>query len=487
VTRLSGCAAVALILACSADRGPPTAQPDAVVDAHVVDATGPDFGPPPAPEPSPRLTALVGPQIEAGAQIGLYGRNPADGQSVGMAGDAPIFAAELARLLPVVVYADALAAGGVGTDERLTVSAEHLRGRGLRADDVGSDFPATDLARRTLLQNDRTAEAVLVARLGGAPAIEEAMARWAIDGLPGYLEPCERDRAFAVGLDPRFADVDCGALGAFLHGANAAGLTPDPFPEMPVYDADVRRAAVLALSAHPRGASTPRGWGQLLSRLVHRTLHGGIPDAWVLSVLDDGLGADGGGDGVPPSAWVGALGTSGYGGTHWLGRVRRGDEVFVGALHAVGHGENLAGWTADVVGATWYAVMGSREPWPPIPLAPRHGFHSAWVLPGEAADACDGAPARFDDQLRCRRDAATGVFEAHDRTAVSAVFDSPPALEVAWFWSDPDGRRRRFQKRLPIGPWWVWTRGHRPLTPGEWHAVIYVNGDAQSTTPFTVR
>ena len=487
MTRFSGCAAVVLLFACTADRGPPKAVPDAIFDARIVDATGPDFGLPPAPEPGARLRPQIDDTLNEAAQIGLYAHNPANGQSVASGGDVPLFDGESARLIPVLVYAEALSTGRVGASESFTISQEHLRGRGLRAEDVGAQRPASDLVRRALLDNDRTAEAILVARLGGADGIGERMAAWAIEGLGGYLEPCERDRAFATALDPRFAEADCSALGDYLHRGDVSGLTPLPFAEVPDFEPALRRAAVLTLNQSPRGASTARAWARVLTRLVHRTLQGGDPDAWVLDLLDDSTGAHGGGDRVPPSAWVGAIGSSGYGGTHWLGRVRRGDETFVTVLQIVGHENDLSDGVAALVGGAWDEVMESREAWPPIPLAPRHGFHSAWVLPGEAADACDDAPARFDDQLRCRRDAAAGVFDSHSRVAVSTVFQMPPDLEIAWFWSDPDARRRRIQHRLDSGPWWVWTRGHRPLSHGEWNAVIYVNGDAQSVTPFTVR
>jgi hypothetical protein len=276
-------------------------------------------------------------------------------------------------------------------------------------------------------------------------------------------------------------------LGAYLHRGDPGGLIPAPFVEVPAFDASARADAAATLADAPHGAVTARAWSQLMSRMVHRTLTGGVSDRRVLDWLDDGLGDAGGGDGVPGSAWVGALGSTGYGGVHWLGRVRRGEETFVGAALTHDHAQDATRFLGDAMGAAWRAVMGSGEAWPPVPIALRHGFHSAWVLPGEAADECDGAPARFDAQLSCRRDAASGVFSAHERTAVSVILQSPPAVEIAWFWGDPEGRRRRFQTRLPAGPWWVWTRGHRPLTPGAWRAVVYVNGDPQSTIPFTVR
>lgn len=487
MSRVSVCLAAALFLACNADRSSPPPLADAEFDAQIFDAAGPDFGPSPAPAPGPRVTRRVEERVNDPLRLGLYARNPADGAHFAVSGEARFFSAELSRLLPVLVYARRVSTGSIDPTASLVVEPVHLRGRGLRSADIGAQLRMDELVRRTLLDNDRTAEAMLVEQLGGVPAVEAVIREWAIDGIDGYLEPCERDRAFAEGLDPRFQQVDCGALGAYLHAEDPRGLSPLPFPTPPEFDPATRLSAMKALDDMPRGSSTPRGWGQLLTRLAHRTLQGGVPDAWLLDLLDDCLGAAGGGDGVPPSAWVGAIGSTGYGGTHWLGHVRRGDEAFVGVVHLV-HSEGNQGQTvSDLVGAAWTDLMDTRDAWPPIPLAPRHGFHSAWVLAGEDADGCEQAPARFEDQLRCRRDAATGVFASHARTAVSVILQASPAVEIAWFWSGPDGRRRRFQRRLESGPWWVWTRGHRPLASGEWHAVIYVNGDAQSVTPFTVR
>ena len=487
MNRLAACVAVALVAACNADRASPLAEPDAVIDAAVIDATGPDFGPPPDPEAGPALSELIEGFNEAGAAVAIHARNPADGETVAYDATAPVFAAELARLLPVVVYSARVASGALDPETSVTIAQEHLRGKGLREDDVGVALTLDRLARRTLIDNDRTAEAALVETLGGAAEVESVVSAWAIVGLGGYLGPCERDRAYGLALDSRFGEVPCGALGAYLHRGDPGGLSPAPFVEVPVFDAAAQVDAAATLGRVPRGAVTARAWSQLLSRMVHRTLTGGVSDERVLAWLDDGLGDGGGGDGVPGSAWVGALGSKGYGGAHWLGRVRRGQETFVAAVLTHGHVQDATRFFGDVMEAAWLAVMGSREAWPPLPIAHRHGFHSAWTLPGEAADLCDGAPPRFDDQLGCRRDAASGVFSAHGRTAVSVFLQTPPAVEIAWFWSDPDGRRRRFQKRLPAGPWWVWTRGHRPLTLGAWRAVVYVNGDPQSVTPFTVR
>jgi hypothetical protein len=439
-----------------------------------------------APVASGALGQTLTEFADDGAAIALYARNPANGQSVAHGESTPFFAAELSRLLPVIAYLEGQAAGTLMADEPVTVAAEYLRGQGLRSEDIGVSLALGTLARRTLLDNDRTAEAMLVARLGGAESIEETARQWNIPGLGGYLEPCERDRAYAAGLDPRFEAVDCDGLGTYLHRDDASGLSPLPFEDPPVFDEPTRSAAAARVAAIPRGRVTARAWAQLLSRLTHRTLNGGLADGQLVDWLDDGLASEGGGDAVPGSAWVGAIGSVGYGGTHWIGRVRRGQDVFVGALLTGERQSNVTRFLGDAVGLAWQVVMGNREAWPPVPLAPRSGFHSAWVLSGEAAQSCDAALAQFEDQLACRSDAASGSFAAHDRTSVSVLLQDPPDLEIAWFWSDPDGRRRRFQRRFAAGPWWVATRGFRPLTPGDWQAVVYVNGDPLANIPFAV-
>lgn len=433
--------------------------------------------------------------------VWFYSRNLATGAAVASGADAPVFGGELFRVFAAVTYAEQVSRGVIDPAETLEYTEDFLRSPDgfLGEGRIGQTFTLEDLARYTLVLSDRSAEALLVDRLGGTAAIQSTLTRLILPGVGRYLSPCERDRAFAEALDARFSEVSCVALARYLHGDDVSGITPSPFAEAPEFDDAAQRAAVVAMSEEGVTLATARAWGELLTRLYRGTLVDAATNATLRTMLEGSLGSGGGGDAVPSPLWISNLSTGFYAGRHWIGLARPPAEIteFSEGLEPL----VLVMLTADrQVGANpgrLFATLGRLlheqlvapvDLTPPLAGAQRpEWLEGVYLVEANEAAACNAEHGQDFDALKaCREAGERAGFLLNEETAGGVLVREGPQADVAWIWTQPDGTRHRYQQRLSAGGWWAWTRSFRAFLPGTWRLDIYINGEPYMLRTFQV-
>ncbi|MEZ4435599.1 MAG: serine hydrolase [bacterium] len=452
---------------------PPVA--DALVDA-AVDAGRPDFGAGADPPLTDEMAAAV---ADFDGEVSVYVRNLVTGDAVAESARVRRAAGGLSALLVAVAYADRVEAGTARPDELRTLRPGDLRGGGITG--IGGQYALDDLMNRALA-GDRTAEQVVVDALGGSDAVNAVVVGTDIDEIGRYLDPCERDRAFATALDARFAEVDCPELAAWVHQGDSAGIVPLPFPTAPTFDAGARAAAAAArLTAGP-GTVTARGWARLLSRLDDDALLGPAVDARVRALLDDSRATGGGDDALPASIWSGSLEGATEDGRHWVGRVRTADDESVAVVVLTAATEEpVAALTRSLGAGGWRAVVGETGSWPPEP----RGVEGQLALMAAAeAVACD--TGGFDERSACMLDNMRATFAPEEDVTAVVLLRTPEGAEVATTFAEPNGTRTRLQKRLSPSGWWAWSENRTVRVEGEWSVTVTVDGRPLRPVPFVV-
>lgn len=486
---LVGCSDPADVARGSRDAGV-DAVVDAVVDANPFpaahDATVTDWSLPAADAPAD--DALRAALADFAGDVAVYARNQVTGEVVLHDARRRIWGGSALRLVAVVAWSAAVADGRLAEDATARVRPELVRGSaGLGDTAVGAEVLVRDAARAALLDGDLTAEAVLVDALGGEQAVADTLASLGLAGMGAYRSPCGRARALATALDVQSSAESCAALSAWIDRGDTRGLGFEPAET----DAAGLRAAVEVAAASGQGTVTAAALGGLLARLDAYTLLGPAADAPVRALLDESLGAGGGADDVPLHAWAGSLEAGLPLGRHWLGLLRgAGDPVVLVVLtDAHASPEVGAGSAFRAAGrSAWRALVGDPDEAPPAPagLVPPWFADAVLVEPGEAG-VCDGGDRGFDDALDCRRQRSRGSFEQGERSAATVYLRTPPAVDVAWIWSAPDGRRHRYQVRFGPDRLWIWTRALRVATPGDWRLDVLIDGVPRAAFAFPVR
>jgi len=444
------------------------AGPDATpADAAALPPVEIDFGAASAPE-----AAVLAALEPFEGTVSVWTRDQSSGEASAHDADRPVFSGTLLRLLPVLTYARLVELDPATADLEVSIEARHLRAGGMGDVTVGRSFTLEALARRVLVDANRTAEAALVAALGGSAAIGE------VEGLGRYLAPCEVDRAFATDLDARFAELDCTSLSRWV----ATREDADAGFEVGPITREARGAAWASVVEDGAATGTARAWGRLLARIDAGAWHARRASAHVRDLLDASVG-DGGGDRVPAAAWVGAIGGALYRGRHWVGFVRGAERTTVATILTHAHaraGLDTAGLFADLVAA----AHGGEGDWPP---AERE--RPAWLLDamlvGDGHADCDESD--LEALLECHRAARVSGYGVGDTSAVAVFLRDGPLARTAWFWTEPGGRRHRFQASLGAGGWWVWSRTFPVEAPGDWHASVYINSEPYLSRFFVVR
>lgn len=467
---------------CDADDALKPGAADMAVDAEVI--TGrPDFEPPPAPAPTPEMSAAID---AFDGRVAVFARNLDSGETLAHEAEIRFGAGGLSALLSTIAWAHAVQAGEVAPRQMVQVRPADVRGGGLGRADAGQVYPLDVLVARSLA-GDRTAEHLVTHALGGPDAVNAALVDLDLDGIGRYLDPCERDRLWAEALDPRFASADCDDLGLWVHAGSTAGLVPRPFATVPTFDAEQRAAAAQARLQSGAGTGTARAWAALLARLDAGRLHSPPVDARVRALLDAGRAAGGGDDGLPASVWSGSLEGRAEDGRHWIGRLRTpdGEPMVLVVLTSQTEAEaDVDRLTRALGSGAWNALVGPF-PWPPPDPADPPAA-AAHLLPSEASDACDVQPGGYEGQLRCRSEAAAEVFEVGDSVTATLLTPGPGPVEAAWTWSAPVEGRTRVQQVLGPSAWWVWSETRRVFTPGDWTVTLSADGEVVRTIPFTV-
>ncbi|MCA9559262.1 MAG: serine hydrolase, partial [Myxococcales bacterium] len=223
----------AVLAACDTD--PTGRQPllDAGPDAEV-DAGRPDFG---AGPDSPPPMALEATADAFDGEVAWIARNLITGATLARDAERPMATGALSPLLVAIAWYVAVDAGTVDPTTGVLIQATDLRGVGLGTPDVGQRITLREAMDRAMLENDRGSEGLIVRALGGYEAVAAVIDGLGVPGFGPYLSPCERDRAFAVALDARFADASCNGIGQWLYRGDDTGLKPRPFVEVPEFDA----------------------------------------------------------------------------------------------------------------------------------------------------------------------------------------------------------------------------------------------------------
>lgn len=473
LTSLLLCPALAALVGC--DEGERRTTPDATpISDAAVDAARPDFG------ADPPLTEAMTAAVEAfDGEAAVYVRNLATGEGLTRRARERHAAGGLSALLVATAYVDRLDAGDATPDDGRLLRPDDLRGGGIS--NVGATYTYGDLVTRALA-GDRTAEQVLTDGLGGPDVINQTVVQLGLDGIGRYRDPCERDRAYAAGLDARFADVDCAPLAAWIHQGDASGLMPAPFPDAPTFDADTRAAAAAArLDAGP-GTVTARGWARLLARLDEGTLQGPALDAQVLALLDDGRATGGGDDALPASIWSGSLEGTAIDGRHWIGRVRAADGPPLAMVFLTSQTRApVASLTRRLAADAWTALVGAPGPWPPEDVE----FEAQVALLTAAdADMCD--TGGLADRGGCLLENGTATFAPDARVTAVTLVEAPEGVEIATTFTAPDGTRDRLQKRLTPSGWWWWAEDRTVEIEGEWFVTVAVDGVPVRSIRFSV-
>ena len=467
---------VSVLAACgeAVDAAPPLPPPpDAARDAAPPDAAPAppvevDFGLPDAPDP-----LVLEPASAFEGSVSLWIRDQSTGAAAAHDADRPVFSGSLMRLVPVLAYARRVDVGGLSPHLEVPLEARHVRAGGTGATEVGATFSLEELARRVVVDADRTAEALLVSALGGSAVLGTADL-----GLGRYLAPCEVDRAFATALDARFEALDCVSLSRWMATRDDA----DAGFEVPQLGADARQRAWAAVTVDGAATGTAAAWGELFARIDRGAFVSRAASAHVRDLLDQGPGG-GGGDEVPARAWIGGLEGVLYRGRHWVGLVRDGPRTTVVVVLTDAH-ERAGLDSAALFAQTAAAAHRGDEAWPPDAVE-RPEWITAVMLVGDGYTDCDAD--RFDGLLDCHRAARVSGYAAGESGAASVFLQGGPRARTAWFWSEPGGRRHRFQAVLERGGWWVWTHTFPVARTGDWHAGVYVNDEPYLSRFFPVR
>lgn len=464
-----------LCTAFGCDGGERRTTPDAtpITDA-AVDAARPDFG------ADPPLTEAMTAAIDAfDGEAAVYVRNLVTGEGLTRRARERHAAGGLSALLVAIAYVDRVDAGDATPDDGRLLRPDDLRGGGIS--NVGATYTYADLVTRALA-GDRTAEQVLADGLGGPDTINQTVVQLGLDGIGRYQDPCERDRAYADGLDPRFADADCAALAAWIHRDDPSGLVPQPFAEAPTFDAPTRAAAAAARLAAGPGTVTARGWARLLARLDDNALLGPALDSEVIALLDDGRATGGGDDALPASIWSGSLEGTAIDGRHWIGRVRAPDAPPLAMVFLTAETQApVAALTRRLATDAWTTLIGAPGPWPP---PDREAEAQVALLTAADADTCD--TGGLADRGACLLDNGTGTFAPDDRITAVTLVAAPDGVEIATTFTAPDGTRDRLQKRLAPSGWWWWAEDRTVEVEGEWFVTVAVDGVPVRTIRFAV-
>ncbi len=379
-----------------------------------------------------------------------------------------------------MAYARQVADGRLDPDREVSLEAHQVRAGGLGEGRVGQRYALSELARR-VMRNDPSAEELLVATLGGAEAVNVTRVLLDLD-LGDYLTPCEVDRAFAVRIDERFADLDCPTVSRWVSSRDDA----DAGFEVGPIDEERRIAAWNAVTIGGAATGTARAWGRLLTEAVAGTLLSGETSRRLREVLDESEGDGGGGDRIPGRAWVQSLDGVLHRGRHWIGAIHDEHPRVVVMLtdhhsQAGVDAQTRFGWVAL---EAHVALGGAGEPWPPEETERPDWFVDAMLVDGRI-DVCR-APG-FDDLLSCHRQARVSGYGVGSEAAVSVFLRDGPLARVAWHFTDPAGARKRYQVRLGAGGWWLWTRTYPLELTGDWNAAVYANGEPYLSLSFPVR
>ncbi|MFN3202335.1 MAG: serine hydrolase [Bradymonadia bacterium] len=466
--------------------------PDPPDMAEVPDAapTGPEA---PSAEINEAVDAFNG-------EVYFYGRNLATGEAVASRADEPVFGGELFRIFAVLTYASQVTAGTIEAGTEVTYTAEFERSPAgfLGNRRVGETFTLEQLARFTLNLGDRSAEALLIDALGGAEVVQETATSLIVPGLGRYLSPCERDRLFAEALDGRFSGVSCVNLGRYLHGDDATAITPDPFPEAPEFDDAAFRGAVAAMNDMGVSLATARAWGEVLTRLYRGTLVDATTNAIVRGLLEQSLGSGGGGDELPSPVWVSSWNAGFYAGRHWGALITpptdeaaaEGLEPMVLVMLTLDRqiGADTGALFASVGRLVHEQLVGPVDLTPPLSATPRPDWVEGLFLveANETANCNAMFSDDFDALLNCRSEGERARFLVDEETAGAIMIREGPQVDIAWFWTQPDGTRHRYQQRLFEGGWWAWTRSFRAFVAGNWRLDIYINGNPYMLRAFEV-
>lgn len=472
-TTLIGLAAAALT-GCDGDERRTTPDAAPIVDA-ALDAARPDFG-----VDDPPLTAAMTAAADAfDGEVAVYARNLATGEALSRDATTRRAAGGLSALLVALAYVDRLDAGAATPDDTRLLRPADLRGAGIA--NAGATYTYRDLVDR-MLGGDRTAEQLVVDGLGGPDAINQTLVQLTLDGIGRYQDPCERDRAYATGLDPRFADVACAPLAAYVQRGETAGLVPQPFADAPTFDDETRAAAADARLAMGAGTATARGWARLLARLDEGTLQGPALDADALALLDRGRATGGADDALPASTWAGSLEATAIDGRHWIGRIRAADGAPLSLVFLTAHTRSpIAALTRGLAADAWQALVGAPGPWPPED-AELDG--QVALLTAADADACD--TGGYDERAACLLDNGTATFAPDARVTAVALLRTPDGAEVATTFTGPDGARDRLQVTLDPSGWWAWSEDRVVEAEGEWFVTVAVDGAPLRTIRFFV-
>lgn len=448
---------------------------DAALDA-AVDAGRPDFGAGADPPLTDEMAAAV---ADFEGEVSVYVRNLRTGEAVAEAARVRRAAGGLSALLVALAYADRVEAGAVQPDAVRTLRPGDLRGGGISG--IGGEYALGDLMIRALA-GDRTAEQVVVDALGGSDAVNAVVVGTDIDEVGRYLDPCERDRAWAVALDAAFAGVDCAELAAWVHQGVTDGIVPLPFPTAPTFDAAARAAAAEARLMAGPGTVTARGWARLLSRLDDDMLLDPAVDARVRGLLDESRATGGGDDALPASIWSGSLEGATEDGRHWVGRVRARDGASVAVVVlTAATDEPVAALTRALGVGGWRAVVGDVGSWPP---EARDSVGQLALMSAAEAAACD--TGGFDERSACMLANMRATFAPEEEVAAVVLLRTPEGAELATTFAEPDGTRTRLQKRLTPSGWWAWSESRTVRVEGEWSVTVAVDGRPVRPVRFVV-
>ena len=468
--RLCGCA---LLLAACGGEEVPAAPTSPQPDAAVADAAGPDGALPPAevvftPPADPGI-ALASASAGFGGQLALWVRDQQTGAAQAADAERPVFSGTLLGLQLVLAYVRAVDEGVVSPETTVRLEAHHIQAGGAINSDVNRAFLLEKLAESIIRYGDRTAEALLAEHV---PVDVDL-------GLGRYLAPCALHRAFATRVDPRFADLDCPRLSRWM----ATRADADAGFEVGQVTADERSAAWAEVTADGTATGTARAWGELLARVAGGAFGSRAASDHARSLLANSPGDGGGGDAVPAAAWVSAFNGTLHRGRHWVGIVHEPGHTTVVVVLTDAHPR--AGLeTTPLFGRVAAAAHGAELVWPPEAAELPEWVVDALLVAG-ADPAC--SEQDFDGLLACHRAAGVSGYALGEQSAVSVFLRGGPEARVGWFWTDPEGARRRYQVRFSPGGWWVWTRTFPLETAGDWHAGVYVNGEPYLSRFFPVR
>ena len=461
-------------------------RPDRVVPVADRDASAPVFRE--AERPSVLLEETI---HQFRGTAALYGENVVTGGVVAYNADAPMLAGPIGRILPAIAYAAQVTAGDIDPATEIVYRPEFLRTSAgpLGEDHIGDTYTLAQLVELTVVRSDPSAEALLVSAIGGSPTVDRIVESTGIEGLGRYLSPCELDRALTRHLDPRFAGVDCPELAKWIRDDDPSGMVPAPFSTFPEFDDETIALAWRAIIDAREHTATARAWGTVLARLAARSLIDPATNDIVRGLLDRGLGAGGGGDLLPPSAWVGNLEGRIHNGRHWIGLASRSGPPTALVLLTSGHTiTNPGPFFARSALLIFEQLVGAVDHSTPTPNGPvPEWLRGVFLVEAEESGHCnDEFRDDFDGLLACRQAAARSGFTVDESSAGALLIRDGPLVDATWFWTEPNQTRHRYQVRLDPGGWWAWARSYRVHVTGSWRLDVYLNGQPALVAPFEV-